>query len=73
MLRYILYRQLERLETESIETLTAYARDSTAFVAAQDALFGLSDEHLRRWSEQIEYSTENVEILLTFHRVEGIT
>ena len=30
----------------------------------QDALLGADPEHLRRWSEQIEYSTENVGRLL---------
>ena len=47
-----------------LERLIGCARDSTAFIAAQDALFGTDAEHLRRWSEQIEYSTENVDILL---------
>ena len=64
MLQYLLLRQLDRLADAPLERLIDYARDSTAFVAAQDALFGTDAEHLRRWSEQIEYSTENVDILL---------
>ena len=64
MLQYLLLRQLERLADMPLERLIGYARDSTAFIAAQDALFGTDAEHLRRWSEQIEYSTENVDILL---------
>lgn len=64
MLQYILLRQLDRAGETPLERLIACARDSTAFVAAQDALFGTDAEHLRRWSEQIEYSTENVDILL---------
>ena len=64
MLQYILLRQLDRMGETSLERLIGYARDSAAFVAAQDALFGPDAEHLRRWSEQIEYSTENVDILL---------
>lgn len=63
-LQYILYRQLDRLEDTPLETLLAFARCSTAFLAAQDALYGEQPEHLRRWSEQMEYSTENVDILL---------
>ena len=47
-----------------MDVLLTYARESTAFVAACDALHGSDAEHLRRWSEQIEYSTENVELLL---------
>ncbi len=72
MLQYILFRQLDRTEETPLPALISFARDSAAFVAAQDAVFGVSAEHLRRWSEQIEYSTENVEILLTFHRQEGV-
>jgi lysine-N-methylase len=64
MLQYLLLRQLDRMEDTPLERLIGYARDSTAFIAAQDALFGTDAEHLRRWSEQIEYSTENVDILL---------
>lgn len=64
ILQYILYRQLDRLEELPLQDLIAFARDSAAFVAAQDALYGADPEHLRRWSEQMEYSTENVDILL---------
>ena len=64
ILQYILLRQLDRAGETPMERLIDYARDSTAFVAAQDALYGTDAEHLRRWSEQIEYSTENVDILL---------
>ena len=64
MLQYILLRQLDRTGETALERLIGYARDSTAFIAAQDARFGTDAEHLRRWSEQIEYSTENVDILL---------
>ncbi len=64
MLQYILLRQLDRVGETPLERLIDYARDSTAFIAAQDARFGVDAEHLRRWSEQIEYSTENVDILL---------
>ena len=65
MLQYILLRQLDRMGETPLERLIGYARDSTAFIAAQDARFGTDAEHLRRWLEQIEYSTENVDILLT--------
>ena len=61
---YILFRQLERLEEYGLPALLAFARDSTEFVFLQDALHPDTAEHLRRWSEQIEYSTENVDILL---------
>ena len=64
VLQYLLYRQLERAEDWGLDVLVRYAQESTAFIAAQDAMEGFDPEHLRRYSEQIEYSTENVEILL---------
>ena len=60
----ILFRQLERLEDCGLPALLAFAGDSTEFIFLQDALHPDTAEHLRRWSEQIEYSTENVELLL---------
>ena len=64
VLGYILYRQLDRLEERGLAALLAYARQSTAFIFLRDACLGDTAEQLRRWSEQIEYSTENVDILL---------
>ena len=61
---YILYRQLERLEETPLTALLAFARDSTEYIFLRAARGEDLAEALRRWSEQIEYSTENVEILL---------
>ena len=61
---YILYRQLERLETWGLEALLAYARRNAEFIFLQDAVRKDTAAVLRRWSEQIEYSTENVALLL---------
>ena len=61
---YILYRQLERLDSVPLPALLAFARDSTEFVFLCSARSGDTAQALRRWSEQIEYSTENVELLL---------
>jgi len=63
--QYILFRQLERAGEYEFPALAVYARLSTEFVFMQDALLGTGPEHLRRWSEQIEYSTENVDHLLS--------
>ena len=63
--QYILFRQLERAGEYEFPALAVYARLSTEFVFMQDALLGADPEHLRRWSEQIEYSTENVDRLLS--------
>ena len=65
MLQYIVYRGLEHAETAGWPAVLRYAREGVSFVALQDTLYGADPEHLRRWSEQIEYSTENVELLLS--------
>ena len=64
MLQYIVYRSIEHAESAGWRAVLRYAREGVSFVALQDALYGTDPEHLRRWSEQIEYSTENVELLL---------
>ena len=64
ILAYLLYRQLERLDEWPLASLLAFARDNTEFLFLQEARGAALSEALRRWSEQIEYSTENVEILL---------
>ena len=64
ILGYILFRQLDRLEERGLAALLDYARRCTEFIFLQTARDGDTAEHLRRWSEQIEYSTENVELLL---------
>ena len=62
--QYILFRQLERAGEYPIGALADFARRSTEFIFMQDALLGADPEHLRRWSEQIEYSTEAIDRLL---------
>ncbi|MBR1892860.1 MAG: flagellin lysine-N-methylase [Lachnospiraceae bacterium] len=61
---YILYRQLERCEEYSWETLCDYAAICTDFVFMEDALTRDTKEALRRFSEQIEYCPENVSFLM---------
>ena len=64
VLQYILYRRLDRLETDGPLTLAHYAQDAAQFVFLTAAVTGDLPEALRRWSEQIEYSTENVDLLM---------
>ena len=64
MLQYIVYRSIEHAESAGWQAVLRYAREGVSFVALQDALYGADPEYLRRWSEQIEYSTDNVELLL---------
>lgn len=63
--QYILFRRLEQTAEHEFPSLAVFARLSTEFVFMQDALCGFDPEYLRRWSEQIEYSTENVSRLLS--------
>ena len=62
---YILYRVLEEIPVHGFAAVPSYARDAVSFIALQDALYGHDPEALRRWSEQIEYSTENIPYLLS--------
>lgn len=61
---YLLYRQIEKAEERDWESIADYAALCTDFVVLWDALVPDTAGHLRRFSEQIEYSTENVEILM---------
>ena len=58
---YLFFRQLERLEDWGAAALADYAGAMTDLLALWDALVPDTAGHLRRLSEQIEYSTENVE------------
>ena len=62
--QYILYRALEHVTQYDWGTVLSYAQLNTDFIYLQYRLTGQLDESIRRWSEQIEYSTENVRILL---------
>lgn len=57
---YILYRRLERLPEYGIEPLLAFARDACDLIFLCETVRGELPERLRRWSEEVEYSTENV-------------
>lgn len=61
---YIMYRQLEKLGEFSGEDILNYADISTEYIFLAAAITGDLAEALRRWSEQIEYSPENVVMLL---------
>lgn len=63
--QYILYRGLEKAETYGIPAVMAYARESVDFILLATAFYGDLPEQVRLWSEQIEYDTENVDLLLS--------
>lgn len=62
--QYILYRQLERLVDIDIEALINYAQYSTLFIILHTMISKELGESVRRWSEQIEYDTDNVDFIL---------
>ena len=62
--QYILYRALEHVPRYGWGTVLSYAQMNTDFIFLSYHMTGQLEESVRRWSEQIEYSTENVKILL---------
>ena len=62
--QYILYRQLERLMDIDIEALINYAQYSILFIILHTMISKELGESVRRWSEQIEYDTDNVDLIL---------
>lgn len=63
--QYILYRGLEKAETYGLPAVMAYARESVDFILLATTFYGNFPEQVSLWSEQIEYATENVDLLLT--------
>ena len=63
--QYIIFRQLDRLNEYSFQQICDYAKISTEYIFLKTALDDAFTEHVRRWSEQIEYSTDNVKQLLS--------
>ena len=59
MYDYLFYRQLESFA----DVLATYAKSNTDFISLAAAVTGDLPEAVRRWSEQIEYDTDNVALL----------
>ena len=62
--QYILYRQIDMLSDYSLESILAYAKDGTDYILMASALEGQPLKQIARWSQQIEYDEDNVELLL---------
>lgn len=60
---YRFYRQLETFADVPSDFLATYAGRSTDFIVLTAAATGNLPEAVRRWSEQIEYDTDNVALL----------
>ena len=62
--QYILYRALEHVPQYGWGTVLSYTQLNTDFIYLHYQLTRQLAESTRRWSEQIEYSTENVRLLM---------
>ncbi|WP_296785292.1 flagellin lysine-N-methylase [Selenomonas sp.] len=62
--QYLVYRALEHLETYGMAAILSYGQLNADFISLLYQLTGQLDESVRRWSEQIEYSVENVRCLM---------
>ncbi|WP_282002747.1 flagellin lysine-N-methylase [Veillonella denticariosi] len=62
--QYILYRQIDMLADHSLEALFDYAKDGTEYILMSGAINGKPLQQVARWSQQIEYDEDNVELLL---------
>jgi lysine-N-methylase len=63
---YIWYRQLDLALFTDMADLAAYAEESALYIYIESALTGDPLRAVARWSEQIEYDTDNVSLLLGF-------
>ena len=62
--QYILYRQIDMLSDYSLESILAYAKSGADYILIASALEGQPLKQVARWSQQIEYDEDNVELLL---------
>lgn len=64
LFRYILFREIDRLTDFDPAVIFAFARESTVFIFLSAARTHELIPSVCRWSEQIEYDTDNVDLLL---------
>lgn len=62
--QYILYRQIDMLADYSLEAILSYAKDSVEYILITSAIEGSPLKQVARWSQQIEYDEDNVDLLL---------
>ena len=62
--QYILYRQIDMLADYSLEAILSYTKDGVEYILMTSALEGSPLKQVARWSQQIEYDEDNVELLL---------
>ena len=71
LFQYIWYRQLDLVDQIPMDTLRDYAAESTLFIFLTAARTGDPLRAAAHWSEQMEYDTDNVGILLEQLTVNG--
>ena len=62
--QYILYRQIDMLADYSLEAILSYAKDGVEYILMASAIEGSPLKQIARWSQQIEYDEDNVDLLL---------
>ena len=68
--QYILYRQIDMLSDYSLESILAYAKSGADYILIASALEGQPLKQVARWSQQIEYDEDNVELLLQHYEAQ---
>lgn len=68
--QYILYRQIDMLADYSLEAIIAYAKDGTEYMLMTSAIEGRPLQQIARWSQQIEYDEDNVDLLLQHYEAQ---
>ena len=65
--QYILYRQIDMLSDYSLESILAYTKSGADYILIANVLEGQPLKQVARWSQQIEYDEDNVELLLQYY------
>lgn len=68
--QYILYRQIDMLADYSLEAIIGYAKDGTEYMLMTSAIEGNPLKQIARWSQQIEYDEDNVDLLLQHYEAQ---
>ena len=68
--QYILYRQIDMLADYSFEAIIGYAKDGTEYMLMTSAIEGSPLKQIARWSQQIEYDEDNVDLLLQHYEAQ---
>lgn len=71
LFHYVLYRQLEKSFNISTSVILAYGQLNMDYMLLASVVNGNLPETVRRWSEQIEYDDENVDLLLELAATEA--